>query len=209
MDLLACPIYIFVLLTRLFFNPHTVHSNVGGTVSMTLAIKEKYFEFNFELSSVYFIGDADPGKKCFGGVSLTPVNSFLVILLTLGISVASGLPNRTDGLLPPAWGSNKGLPPQHAACGGEAGQSWIPTFPSYTLRQLRNVTVPSTMYPDYLCEQSVNQLSMLHLHGYVSTCLCLASIPSTVYVLPQHVTVPTNLFSCTYSPSTSFLRSST
>jgi hypothetical protein len=124
-------------------------------------------------------------------------------------SVASGLPNRTDGLLPPAWGSNKGLPPQHAACGGEAGQSWIPTFPSYTLRQLRNVTVPSTMYPDYLCEQSVNQLSMLHLHGYVSTCLCLASIPSTVYVLLQHVTVPTNLFSCTYSPSTSFLRSST
>ncbi len=121
----------------------------------------------------------------------------------------SGLPTRTDGPLPPVWGSNKGFPPQHAACGGEAGQSWIHTFPSYTLRQLLNVTVPSTMSPDYLCEKSVNQLSMLHLHGYVSTGLCLASIPSTVYVLPQHVTVPANLFPCTYSPSTSCLRSST
>ncbi len=31
MDLLTYPIYIFVFLTRLFFNPHTVHSDVGGT----------------------------------------------------------------------------------------------------------------------------------------------------------------------------------
>jgi hypothetical protein len=34
LDLLLCPIYIFVLLTRLFFNPHTAHSDVGGTMDV-------------------------------------------------------------------------------------------------------------------------------------------------------------------------------
>jgi hypothetical protein len=32
-------IYIFVLLTRLFFNPHTVHSNVGGTGALKMLLK--------------------------------------------------------------------------------------------------------------------------------------------------------------------------
>ncbi len=100
-------------------------------------------------------------------------------------SVVSGLPNRTDSLLPPVWGSNKGFPPQHATCGGEAGQSWIPTF--YTLRQLHNVTVPSTIPSTYICEQSVNQLSICLPHvAYITLHLAMLS---TDYVFLRPGTV--------------------
>jgi hypothetical protein len=47
--------------------------------------KHCFFAGVIDAGNKIIFGDADNGKQCFGGVSLTPVNSFLAILLTLGI----------------------------------------------------------------------------------------------------------------------------